>query len=104
MDQYEELFTLRHDPSQRAGFLRLLLAARAADSGLRVVLDVRADFYGRLLELPELAAAITRWPSTPTAAHRPLGGKFRCGPALEGVACKHYACTEHLTSPDGRPS
>ncbi|MFI2241689.1 nSTAND1 domain-containing NTPase [Streptomyces chrestomyceticus] len=58
VDQFEELFTLCHDPSQRAGFLRLLLAARAADSGLRVVLGVRADFYGRLLELPELAAAM----------------------------------------------
>ncbi|MFH8350386.1 hypothetical protein [Streptomyces sp. NPDC018045] len=58
VDQFEELFTLCHDPGQRAGFLRLLLAAQAADSKLRVVLGVRADFYGRLLEQPALAAAV----------------------------------------------
>ncbi|OKH99328.1 hypothetical protein A6A06_25000 [Streptomyces sp. CB02923] len=58
VDQFEELFTLCHDPRQRAGFLALLLAARSADSKLRVVLGMRADFYGRLLELPELAAAV----------------------------------------------
>ncbi|MFD7667131.1 hypothetical protein [Streptomyces sp. NPDC059788] len=58
VDQFEELFTLCHDPRERTGFIKLLLAARKADSRLRVVLGLRADFYGRILELPDLTAAV----------------------------------------------
>ncbi|MBF9129980.1 hypothetical protein I0C86_13560 [Plantactinospora sp. S1510] len=60
VDQFEEIFTLCRDPSARAGFVTALLAATTApDSRLRVVLGVRADFYGHCVELPELVAALT---------------------------------------------
>ncbi|MBE1487138.1 nSTAND1 domain-containing NTPase [Plantactinospora soyae] len=60
VDQFEEIFTLCRDPSERAGFVTALLTATAApDSRLRVVLGVRADFYGRCVELPELVTALT---------------------------------------------
>ncbi|WP_437074764.1 nSTAND1 domain-containing NTPase [Streptomyces sp. enrichment culture] len=59
VDQFEELFTLCRDPAQRAGFADRLLAAREPDSRLRVVIAVRADFYGRLAEHRALAAAVS---------------------------------------------
>ncbi|MEU7647252.1 nSTAND1 domain-containing NTPase [Streptomyces huasconensis] len=58
VDQFEETFTLCQDPAERRKFLDLLLSARAADSRLRVVLGVRADFYARCLEHEGLAAII----------------------------------------------
>ncbi|MEV0254626.1 DNA-binding protein [Streptomyces sp. NPDC050732] len=58
VDQFEETFTLCHDPAQRRAFIDLLLSARAAGSRLRVVLGVRADFYARCLEHEGLAAVI----------------------------------------------
>ncbi|MFH8616897.1 helix-turn-helix domain-containing protein [Streptomyces sp. NPDC017979] len=58
VDQFEEAFTLCSDAGERAEFLAALLAARRDDSGLRVVLGVRADFYGHCLAHPELAAAV----------------------------------------------
>ncbi|WP_328744213.1 helix-turn-helix domain-containing protein [Streptomyces sp. NBC_00285] len=58
VDQFEELFTLCHDRAERDRFLDLLLAARAPDSRLRVVLAVRGDFYGHCAEHRGLAAAV----------------------------------------------
>ncbi|MFF0738974.1 hypothetical protein ACFYVL_01120 [Streptomyces sp. NPDC004111] len=58
VDQFEEVFTLCHDSDERDRFIALLLAARAAGSRLRVVLGVRADFYARCLNHPELAAVV----------------------------------------------
>ncbi|MCX4986597.1 helix-turn-helix domain-containing protein [Streptomyces sp. NBC_00572] len=58
VDQFEEVFTLCTVPDQRAAFIAALLAAERADSRLRVVLGIRADFYGPCLEHPELAAVI----------------------------------------------
>ncbi|MFD4904260.1 nSTAND1 domain-containing NTPase [Kitasatospora purpeofusca] len=58
VDQFEETFTLCTDPAERAAFLDLLLAACAPDSRLRVVLAVRADFFGRLADHHGLAAAL----------------------------------------------
>ncbi|MFD0416872.1 helix-turn-helix domain-containing protein, partial [Streptomyces sp. NPDC127108] len=58
VDQFEEVFTLCHDPDERAGFIARLLAATEPGSRLRVVLGVRADFYGHCLSHPELATAI----------------------------------------------
>ncbi len=60
VDQFEEIFTLCRDDAGRAGFVAALLAAvRAPGSRLRVVLGVRADFYGRCAESPELPAALS---------------------------------------------
>ncbi|MEV0254617.1 DNA-binding protein [Streptomyces sp. NPDC050732] len=54
VDQFEELFTLCADPAEREGFIRRLLAAAEPGSRLRVVLGVRADFYGHCLRHPQL--------------------------------------------------
>ncbi|WP_210573245.1 helix-turn-helix domain-containing protein [Streptomyces sp. GESEQ-4] len=59
VDQFEEVFTLCHDPDERAQFVERLLAAREPDSRLRVVIAVRADFYGRLAEHRALADALS---------------------------------------------
>ncbi|WP_327709909.1 WD40 repeat domain-containing protein [Streptomyces sp. NBC_00464] len=58
IDQFEELFTLCHDDSARARFVDALLKARAPESRLRVVIAVRADFYGRCAEHGRLADAL----------------------------------------------
>ncbi|WP_026151419.1 WD40 repeat domain-containing protein [Streptomyces prunicolor] len=58
VDQFEEAFTLCADRGERADFIELLLAAREPDSGTRVVLALRADFYGHCAEHRQLAAAL----------------------------------------------
>ncbi|MFD5401552.1 helix-turn-helix domain-containing protein [Streptomyces griseorubiginosus] len=58
VDQFEEVFTLCHDATERARFIDLLLTARQPVSRLRVLLAVRGDFYGRCAEHRELADAL----------------------------------------------
>ncbi|WP_432116050.1 helix-turn-helix domain-containing protein [Streptomyces sp. S1] len=58
VDQFEELFTLCADPAERLAFTEMLLTARSEESRLRVVLGIRADFYARCLEHPELAVVM----------------------------------------------
>ncbi|MFG3004425.1 nSTAND1 domain-containing NTPase [Streptomyces calvus] len=58
VDQFEELYTLGADPADRDAFIDRLLAATDADSRLRVVIAVRADFLGRCAEHPGLTAAL----------------------------------------------
>ncbi|MGC9442901.1 helix-turn-helix domain-containing protein [Streptomyces sp. WG5] len=60
VDQFEELFTLCRDPSERSGFLQGLLHSRPilGEGGLRVVVTVRADFYGHCADHPELVEAL----------------------------------------------
>ncbi|MFF0016621.1 hypothetical protein [Streptomyces sp. NPDC005374] len=58
VDQFEEVFTLCADAEERAGFLRELLTATDPASRLRVVIVVRADFYGRCAEHGPLAEAL----------------------------------------------
>ncbi|MEO3751149.1 helix-turn-helix domain-containing protein [Streptomyces sp. B6B3] len=58
VDQFEEVFTLCRDPGERSRFVDRVLAAREPDSRLRVVVAVRADFYGRCAEHPALARAL----------------------------------------------
>ncbi|HEY7627919.1 MAG TPA: BTAD domain-containing putative transcriptional regulator, partial [Ilumatobacteraceae bacterium] len=59
VDQFEELFTLIDDEPTRSEFIRLLLA-RANDHSDRVVISLRADFYGYCTRIPELAALLAR--------------------------------------------
>jgi len=66
VDQFEEIFTLCRDRKERARFIELLLAARDPGSRLRVVIAVRADFYGRCAEHPGLVDALRE-------AHLPVG-------------------------------
>lgn len=58
VDQFEELFTLCADPAERDRFLGRLLTATDPASRLRVVIAVRADFYGRCAEHGPLAEAL----------------------------------------------
>ncbi|GAA2391543.1 hypothetical protein GCM10010420_14670 [Streptomyces glaucosporus] len=58
VDQFEEVFTLCPDPAERAEFIDLLLTSREPAGRLRVVLGVRADFYGRCLEHPGLVRVV----------------------------------------------
>ncbi|MFF4922367.1 helix-turn-helix domain-containing protein [Kitasatospora sp. NPDC001261] len=58
VDQFEEAFTLSTEPAERAAFIGLLLAACEPESRLRVVLAVRADFFGRCAEHHGLAVAL----------------------------------------------
>ncbi|GLF95152.1 nSTAND1 domain-containing NTPase [Streptomyces yaizuensis] len=59
VDQFEEVFTLCTDPAERNGFIERLLAARDPESRLRVIIAVRADFYGRCAGHRGLADALT---------------------------------------------
>jgi WD40 repeat protein len=59
IDQFEELFTLA-PPEQRQPFVDALSAmVDPADSRIRVVLALRADFYGQCAEFPWLADRIS---------------------------------------------
>src|SRR5918994_3656119 len=56
VDQFEEVFTLCRDEDERRAFIDALLAA--AERGTRVVIALRADFYGHCAAYPRLAAAL----------------------------------------------
>ncbi|MGI9334011.1 MAG: protein kinase domain-containing protein [Gammaproteobacteria bacterium] len=59
VDQFEELFTLA-PPTQRRPFVEAISAMTdPADSNVRVVITVRADFYAACAQLPWLAERIT---------------------------------------------
>ncbi|WP_233273704.1 nSTAND1 domain-containing NTPase [Streptomyces broussonetiae] len=58
VDQFEELYTLCQDPAERAAFIDLLVTAVQPNSGVRVVIAVRADFFGRCAEHHHLAGAL----------------------------------------------
>ncbi|MFJ1766827.1 hypothetical protein ACIOD2_41315 [Amycolatopsis sp. NPDC088138] len=59
VDQFEETFTQCEDPGERDRFVAALVsAAEAGGSRIRVVLGIRADFYGRCGQYPLLVAAL----------------------------------------------
>jgi len=59
VDQFEEVFTLCDDEGERTGFIEALLGAvRSPRSRARVVLGIRADFYGRCGDYPDLVDAL----------------------------------------------
>ncbi|MGW7824577.1 caspase, EACC1-associated type [Streptomyces puniciscabiei] len=62
VDQLEELFTLCRDAAERTAFLQAVTAAPGADGQASpravVVLALRADFYGRAAEHPELLTVL----------------------------------------------
>jgi WD40 repeat protein/transcriptional regulator with XRE-family HTH domain len=60
VDQFEEVFTLCQDPRERADFIDGLLTALETGSRLRVVIAIRADFYGRCGEHQDLAQALQK--------------------------------------------
>ncbi|MFS8097849.1 hypothetical protein LFM09_11975 [Lentzea alba] len=56
VDQFEEVFTLCQDEDERAWFVEALVRASARHG--RVVIGVRADFYGHCGRYPELVKAL----------------------------------------------
>lgn len=59
VDQFEEAFTLCRDEAECTRFIDLLLTAVSSpNSRVRVVLGVRADFYGHCTRHPGLVAAM----------------------------------------------
>ncbi|MFI1331241.1 hypothetical protein ACH4U7_14090 [Streptomyces sp. NPDC020845] len=58
VDQMEELYTLCTDSEERTAFIDRLLTAAAPDSRLRVLIAVRADFFGHLAGHRPLADAL----------------------------------------------
>ncbi|MFD4635088.1 hypothetical protein ACFVYR_36655 [Streptomyces sp. NPDC058284] len=96
VDQFEEAFTLCHDPTERSEFITRLLAARHPGSRLRVLLGVRADFYTRCLEHPELAEAI-RESSLPVGPMSPSElREVVVRPATAGGLTVERTLTAHL--------
>ena len=60
VDQLEEIFTACRDEGERAAFVEAIVAIAAdPDQRALVVLGIRADFYGRCAEYPELSAEIS---------------------------------------------
>ncbi|RJQ81764.1 hypothetical protein D5S17_04110 [Pseudonocardiaceae bacterium YIM PH 21723] len=58
VDQFEEIFTLCHDEAERSRFIATLLdTARDPANRMRLVLGLRADFYGRCSQVPDLVNA-----------------------------------------------
>ncbi|RSM52829.1 hypothetical protein DMH03_39125 [Amycolatopsis sp. WAC 01376] len=59
IDQFEEVYTLCRDQVERERFVDALLALARDEHGTRVVLGVRADFYGHLCRHAGLVEALT---------------------------------------------
>lgn len=61
IDQFEEIFTLCADPTERAAFLSCLEgAADDATSPLRVILAMRSDFLDRLADARKLSSDVAK--------------------------------------------
>ncbi|MEV5504466.1 hypothetical protein AB0M50_54585 [Nonomuraea fuscirosea] len=58
IDQFEELFTLCADVAERGAFIDALLTVAQGESGARVVIAVRADFFGHCAGHRALAEAV----------------------------------------------
>jgi WD40 repeat protein/class 3 adenylate cyclase len=57
VDQFEEIFALCRDEDERRQFINALLYAVEAEEGRTIVVPtVRADFYGRCADYPQLAS------------------------------------------------
>lgn len=64
VDQFEELFTLCRDASERKAFVDNLLTAAVADGVTTVVITLRADFYAHCFAFDNLRAALEGYQKT----------------------------------------
>ena len=96
LDQFEELFTL-NVPEVQARFARLI-GRLVEDSGLRVVLGLRDDFFMRCSEHPALAEAFRD--VTPLLPPSPEGLKraLREPAAAQGVRFEDDALVDEMTA------
>ncbi|MFD9886992.1 hypothetical protein ACFWZT_36650 [Streptomyces alboflavus] len=104
VDQFEEVFTLCHDASQRREFIDLITSAREPGGGLRVVVGVRADFYAHCLEHEGLArvlgeASLPVGPMTPDE----LRDVIVKPAAAEGLIVERALTARLIEETDGEP-
>ena len=60
IDQFEEIFTLCKDDAERERFIEnLIYASSIENSRVTIILTMRADFYGKCAQYPDLADRIT---------------------------------------------
>jgi serine/threonine protein kinase/WD40 repeat protein len=103
IDQFEEVFTLVEDETERAHFLDLLMTAvKDPRSRVRVVITLRADFYDRPLHYPEFGEFVrsqmeTILPLSVKGLERAIAGpaervgvKFEAGLVAAMVAEMNY--------------
>ncbi|MEU5809231.1 helix-turn-helix domain-containing protein [Streptomyces sp. NPDC047718] len=98
VDQFEEVFTVCQDPAERARFIDMLLAARRPERGVKVLIAVRADFYGRCAEHRGLTDARASRSSRPRPA--PAGA---CAGWSLVCPCCWYWPSLRARSPGSRP-
>ncbi|MCX5055712.1 hypothetical protein OG895_19875 [Streptomyces sp. NBC_00201] len=108
VDQFEEVFTLCNDPQERSRFIDLLLAARAPDSGLRVLIAVRADFYARCAEHCGIAQALNEaglllCPMTSEELREAVVGPAQAAGYLVERTLTAHLVKEVLAEPGGLP-
>jgi WD40 repeat protein/DNA-binding SARP family transcriptional activator len=80
VDQFEELFTICDDERERAEFVaELVRLARASEGQGAIAIAMRADYYGRCAEYPELSRML--------AANHVLVGAMRDEELRRAVEC-----------------
>ncbi|PBC80226.1 MULTISPECIES: helix-turn-helix domain-containing protein [unclassified Streptomyces] len=104
VDQFEELYTLCRDPAERTAFIDQLLTAHDPDSRLRVLIAVRADFYGRCLEHEGLTTVL-RDAGMPVAPMGPdeLREAIIKPAAARGLIVERGLTTRIIEEIDGEP-
>ncbi|MGW1278895.1 nSTAND1 domain-containing NTPase [Streptomyces tsukubensis] len=108
VDQFEEIFTLCQDTDERTRFINLLLAARTPDSGLRVVIGVRADFYAQCTEHPGLVevlreAHLALGPMTPAELRQAVIGPARAAGLISERELTARIVQDTTAEPGGLP-
>ena len=97
LDQFEELFTL-NVPEVQARFARLL-GRLVEESGLRVVLGLRDDFFMRCGEHAALAPVFHDvTPLLPAITGGPRSARFGSRAARQGVRFEDEALVEEMTA------
>ncbi len=62
VDQFEEVFTLSADRTRQRRVVELLLTLLRGDA-MTLLLSLRADYFGRCLDIDPLRQTLTRWPA-----------------------------------------
>ena len=107
VDQFEELFTTTADTAERGRFVDVLV--RAAQTGLAtVIIAIRADFYGRCAEYPELADLLSTnhvlvGPMTAEEYRRAIEGPARRAGLQVDPALVDALVVEVVDEPGGLP-
>jgi WD40 repeat protein len=105
IDQFEEVFTLCADPAERAGYIAaLIFAASTPTSRARVVLGVRADFYGHCGQHPELVEALSDGQILiGSMTHDELRAAITGPAATTGAMVESALVTRLITDANGQP-